>query len=380
MGTMTGFFRWSHKWVALIVTIYLLFEIVTGIFLQVRKPVDWIQPPTEKGQGLGEYNPTVTHAQILAAAKSVPDAKVDGWGDIILLDMRVKEGIVKVRTKEWYEVQVDTQTGEVLSHNQRWNDIIGGWHSGAGFGKVVLTVFSVLAVLAFFLSVSGTWLGVDTTIRKIKDMSARKKAMAAMKERGIEAPKVKPPFNLVRFCLDYHYYLAIPVFVPYLVVIYSGLALQLRDFQGAYPGAAGGTLATVTGSSATPTLTYKEAVESALAAEEFNVENIKDIWRIYTYPADGVITLRTKRYVGTRAQIDAATGEVLDIGAFTSDFWEDTHQGHFYEVTGDTQRKGWDYNFVLDVFLILHGIALLFWILGTIAVIKLTFFDKKATT
>ena len=74
MNRITSVFRWSHKWIALIIALFFIFKIATGVFLQLRKPVDWIQPPTQEGVGYEEYDPAITHAQILAAAKSVPEA------------------------------------------------------------------------------------------------------------------------------------------------------------------------------------------------------------------------------------------------------------------------------------------------------------------
>ncbi|RXJ71660.1 hypothetical protein CS022_20155 [Veronia nyctiphanis] len=377
MRKITDFFRWSHKWIALVIAIYFIFKIATGIFLQLRKPVDWIQPPTLNGVGFKEYNPTISHDRILAAVKSVPEANVDTWSDILLLDMRMKNGIVKARTYDWYEVQVDTQTGEVLSHNQRWNDRIGGWHSGSAFGEATLIFFLILAILTFFLTVSGAWLSVTTTIEKVKNYKRRKIAEKIIAENMQDTVKTKAPFNLMRFCLDYHFYLSLIVAIPYLVVTYSGVMLQWRDVQGAYPGAAGGSLASVTGSSTIPTVTYNEAIKIALDNSEFGISKPKHIWRVYTYPNEGIISLRTKRYVGTRAQIDAATGEVLNVGEFTSDFWEDIHQGRFYEVTGNPNSKGYDYSLTLNIFMFVHIVAIIFWLLGTVAVIKLTITDRK---
>jgi len=60
-----------HRWVATIIAIPMLLIILTGIFLQVRKPIDWIQPPTLKGSE--KYSPTLPLEQVLTKAKSVPE-------------------------------------------------------------------------------------------------------------------------------------------------------------------------------------------------------------------------------------------------------------------------------------------------------------------
>lgn len=387
MDSISSFMRATHKWLALIVVLFFIWKLGTGMFLQLRKPVDWIQPPSQKGAGHKKYNPTATHQMVLEAAMSVPEANVKSWDDILLLDTRVKNGMTKVRTKDWYEVQVDTQTGEVLSHAQRYNDIIGGWHAGSAFGGPVLILFTALAVLTFILALTGTWLAITSTITRIQDWRNTKAAKALMAEQGIEPPaEEKQPFNIVQWAMKYHYYLALPVFIPWLFVSYSGIMLQLRDVRGEYPSVSdeNASLATVVGTpeafkpgSNLPLLTFKEALDISLTIPELQAKKYKHIWRVYTYPREGVMTFRTKRHVAIRAQIDASTGKLLHVGDFSSDFWEDWHQGFIYEVTGKRKEKGFSYNMVLNVFLYVHIISFIFWALGAIAVLKLTIFKPK---
>ena len=40
MSRLSNMFRITHKWVAIFLAFPLLFVFVTGVFLQVRKPVD----------------------------------------------------------------------------------------------------------------------------------------------------------------------------------------------------------------------------------------------------------------------------------------------------------------------------------------------------
>ncbi len=47
--SMKWWVRKLHRWGALITVVPLVLVIVTGIILQVKKQVDWVQPPTQKG-------------------------------------------------------------------------------------------------------------------------------------------------------------------------------------------------------------------------------------------------------------------------------------------------------------------------------------------
>lgn len=152
------FNRKMHRFGAIVIAAPLLLVIVTGILLQLRKDVSWVQPPTQKGKGKGK-DPTISMAQILGAAKSVPEAGVSGWGDIDRVDVRPKDGIVKVQCKSRWEVQVDFQTGEVLQAQVRRQEFIEALHDGSWFSESVrLYVFLPCGVVLFVLWASGLYL------------------------------------------------------------------------------------------------------------------------------------------------------------------------------------------------------------------------------
>ena len=100
--------RLAHKWAAIAVAAPLLIVIATGIFLQVRKPVEWIQPASERGSAT--FQPGVSQDRVLQAARSVPRMDVNGWGDLLLTDYRPRKGIIKVRTPGQLEPQIDANT------------------------------------------------------------------------------------------------------------------------------------------------------------------------------------------------------------------------------------------------------------------------------
>ena len=151
-----AFNRKLHRLGAIVIAAPLLLVIVTGILLQLRKEITWVQPPTQKGKG---KTPTVSMEQILTAAKSVSHAGVSSWGDIDRVDVRPKDGIVKVVCKSQWEVQVDFQTGEVLQSAVRRNDVIEAIHQGTWFSDAArLYVFLPSAVVLLGLWASGLYL------------------------------------------------------------------------------------------------------------------------------------------------------------------------------------------------------------------------------
>ena len=150
------FFRKAHRWGAIVVAVPLFLVLTTGVLLQLRKEISWVQPPTNKGKG---KQPTVSMDAILAATKSVPEAGVSSWADIDRVDVRPKDGIVKVQCKSRWEVQVDFQTGEVLQSAYRRQELLVDLHEGSWFAESVrLYVFLPAAVIVIGLWATGMYL------------------------------------------------------------------------------------------------------------------------------------------------------------------------------------------------------------------------------
>jgi uncharacterized iron-regulated membrane protein len=145
------FFRKAHRWGAVVVAVPFLLVLVTGVLLQLKKEIAWVQPPTKKGHG---KEPKVSFDDILAAVKDEPKAEVKGWDDIDRLDVRPKDGIVKVQCKNRYEVQVDFQTKKVRQVEYRRSDLIETLHDGSWFHDS----FKVYVFLPVALVVIGLWL------------------------------------------------------------------------------------------------------------------------------------------------------------------------------------------------------------------------------
>ena len=125
--------RWSrklHRWGAVLTFLPLLLVVVSGLLLQVKKQVTWVQPSTVKGIG---KTPTIDWPLILSATSSVAEADVEAWSDIDRIDVRPGKGMCKVQSHNRWEVQVDLETGEVLASSYRRSDLIESLHDGSFF-------------------------------------------------------------------------------------------------------------------------------------------------------------------------------------------------------------------------------------------------------
>jgi uncharacterized iron-regulated membrane protein len=122
--------RKLHYWAAIIIAAPAAVIIGSGVFLQLKKHVGWIQPPTQRGS---TAEPTLQFPAILDAARAVPEAEVDGWEQIDRLDVQPQQGIIKIHAVNQVEVQIDHSTGEVLQVARRRSDLIEDIHDGSFF-------------------------------------------------------------------------------------------------------------------------------------------------------------------------------------------------------------------------------------------------------
>ncbi len=158
-ATKKWFNKWSrksHRWGAILILIPAGIVIGSGIFLKLKKDVEWVQPPTQKG---AEPIPKLSFEEIVAAASSAPEAGIKSWDDVDRLDVRPDKGVVKVQGKNSWEVQVDTSTGEVLQVAYRRSDLIEQIHDGTFFSDPVkLWIFLPSGCILFVLWLTGIYL------------------------------------------------------------------------------------------------------------------------------------------------------------------------------------------------------------------------------
>jgi uncharacterized iron-regulated membrane protein len=145
-----------HRWGSVLIALPVLAVIVTGVILQLKKESAWIQPPTQRGTS---DEPAIGFDEILSVVQKVPEADVETWDDVDRLDVRPGRGILKVRCRNRWEVQLDTKTGEVLQIAYRRSDLIESIHDGSFFhDRAKLWVFLPTALILGVLWVTGLYL------------------------------------------------------------------------------------------------------------------------------------------------------------------------------------------------------------------------------
>ena len=148
--------RFIHRWGSIIAALPIGIIIVTGVILQLKKEINWIQPPTGNGSAQQLH---ISFDQILEVAKSIPAANIASWNDIDRLDVRPNKGILKVRSKNRWEIQIDTETADVVQVAFRRSDFIESIHDGSFFhDKVKLWVFLPVGFILLILWLSGIYL------------------------------------------------------------------------------------------------------------------------------------------------------------------------------------------------------------------------------
>jgi uncharacterized iron-regulated membrane protein len=149
--------RRLHYWLTAVLAAPLLVVLGSGLLLQTKKHVAWVQPAEQRGTGTV---PVLDFDGILSIVRQVPDAQATGWQDIARLDVRPDRGLVKVLLRSGWEVQVDLGSGRVLQSSYRRSDLIESLHDGSFFAGEIsrLGVFlpAGLALLGMYLS--GLWM------------------------------------------------------------------------------------------------------------------------------------------------------------------------------------------------------------------------------
>jgi len=148
--------RKLHRWGAILVSLPFLIVIISGLFLQVKKEFDWIQPPTQSGSAPGVSLP---FDSVLTTARSIPELGVKDWIDIDRLDVRPDDGIIKIRSTNSWEAQIDAHNGKLLQLAKRRSDLIESIHDGSWFhDKAKLWIFLPSAIIVFILWITGIYL------------------------------------------------------------------------------------------------------------------------------------------------------------------------------------------------------------------------------
>lgn len=143
--------KW-HRWVSIVIAIPFLITVVTGILLASRGFNPWVQssyPPVASSL-------KISFDEILAAAKTVPEAQISDWKDVSQIDIRPSTGNIRVRSKNMIEIQIEGGTGKVTGSSIRRVSWLVSLHEGAEFGPWIrYGIFFPSALCVFFLLLSG---------------------------------------------------------------------------------------------------------------------------------------------------------------------------------------------------------------------------------
>jgi uncharacterized iron-regulated membrane protein len=167
-------FFWStHKWVGITIAIIVLNLAGTGFLLLIKKKIAWIQPPEIRGVTENQFG--IGFDDILAACRPYPELEIQSWDDVDRIDVRPGKGMLKVRSKNFWEAQVDISDGAVLQVAFRRSDFIETIHDGSFYANWLHDwVWPCVAVCMFFLVFSACWLWLEPKYRRAK----RKRAAA----------------------------------------------------------------------------------------------------------------------------------------------------------------------------------------------------------
>ena len=127
-------------------------------------------------------------------------------------------------------------------------------------------------------------------------------------------------FNLLN--RKVHYWGAVVVSVPLLVMICSGIVLQMKKHSAwVQPPERAGT-------AKVPEIGFDRVLEVCRGIPEMKVESWDDINRIDVRPSRGMLKVWAKS--NWEAQIDSLTGEVLQVAYRRSDLIESIHDGSWF--------------------------------------------------
>ncbi|MBT8473356.1 MAG: PepSY domain-containing protein [Marinicaulis sp.] len=147
-----------HHWGSLFIMLQMGLVIGAGLLLIVKKQVDWVQPPTVKGEA-PDAVPTQTMEQLFASAKSEPRLSITDWRELSRVDFKPDKGVVKFVAANNWEAQIDTATGEILQVSFRRSDIIESLHDGSFFADwVKLYIFFPSGIILLVLWGTGIYL------------------------------------------------------------------------------------------------------------------------------------------------------------------------------------------------------------------------------
>ena len=180
--------RRLHRWGAIAVALQFLIIITSGLLLQLKKQLDFVQPPEQKGTEIGVAT-ALTLPEILARVQTVPEAGIRTWADIDRVDFRPSKNMLKVVSMTRWEVQLDLATANILQVAYRRSDLIESIHDGSWFHPIAkLGVFLPAGAIVLGLWITGVYLWLLPYWTK-RRLAAIRAAQAEAKALGASTRK-----------------------------------------------------------------------------------------------------------------------------------------------------------------------------------------------
>lgn len=142
-----------------------------------------------------------------------------------------------------------------------------------------------------------------------------------------------------------HYWASILVALPILIIILSGLVLQVKKYSAWIQPTE------IRGSGKNPSISLPQVLEICRGVSEAEIRNWDDINRIDARPSRGMLKVWAKN--NWEIQIDTETGAVLQTAYRRSDIIESIHDGSFFHE-----------NIKMWIFLPSAIVLLLLWLTG----------------
>jgi uncharacterized iron-regulated membrane protein len=165
---------YSHLWLGVIFTAALIVISATGILLNHKRGLGLMPDvPHEPSAPFTGSLPLDSLAAIALRAVAAPNAEAPTLGDVDRMDVRPRDGFVKVRMRDASstEVTVDVATGKVLHIGPRGDVFLEKLHSGEIFGGRGILLSDAASVVIVITIITGYWLWLTPKRRRFREVA-----------------------------------------------------------------------------------------------------------------------------------------------------------------------------------------------------------------
>ncbi|MGZ3770880.1 MAG: PepSY domain-containing protein [Bdellovibrio sp.] len=153
------FWRTWHRRLAILFVVPLVIVAASGFLLSVRSYVPTLQPPQMKSDVVGF--PAVSLEDVWEKVRLLPEAEAKSLQDLKSVEFKLSSGVLNLRFKNGQEVQVDAQTGKILSNKKRWTNLLVQLHEGTFLPEILRNIIFVpVGLILLFLSGTGIYLAM----------------------------------------------------------------------------------------------------------------------------------------------------------------------------------------------------------------------------